>query len=420
MAEEKKGFFKGWLDKLTGAASEAPTEPEQQSPATESTHQKPAESTSNSEWAHSLFKKMAEAETPAAEAPTAIAPEAAAPAPEAVVPVVEVPQVPSPVRESVLAVPQEKPAPAQEQAKPSFFERLKRSLSKTHESIVGRMDTLLLGKKQIDTDTLEELEEILITADLGVKTTVDLIRTLEQRLKRDELQDGAALKKALKEEILVRLEAHSAPLVVAGKTPFVILVIGVNGVGKTTTIGKLAAKYAGEGKRVLLAAGDTFRAAAAEQLELWSQKVGAEIVRHKEGADPSAVVFDACKAAAARGCDVLIIDTAGRMHTKVNLMEEMKKIRRVLTREIPDAPHETLLVLDAATGQNALSQAKLFKEAAGVTGVVLTKLDGSAKGGIVVAVCHEYALPVRFIGVGEAVEDLREFEPAQFVEALFQ
>jgi fused signal recognition particle receptor len=309
---------------------------------------------------------------------------------------------------------------AEEQAKPNFFERLKVSLSKTHESIVGRVDTLLLGKKQIDSDTLEELEEILITADLGVKTTVDLIRTLEQRLKRNELQDGDALKKALKEEIKLRLVAHAAPLLVSSKSPFVIMVIGVNGVGKTTTIGKLAAKYTADGKKVLLAAGDTFRAAAAEQLELWSKRVGADIVRHKEGADPSAVVFDACKAALARKADILIIDTAGRMHTKVNLMEEMKKIRRVLTREIPDAPHETLLVLDAATGQNALSQAKLFKEAADVTGVVLTKLDGSAKGGIVVAVTHEYALPIRFIGVGESVEDLREFDPAQFVEALFQ
>ncbi|WP_443093448.1 signal recognition particle-docking protein FtsY [Geomonas silvestris] len=359
---------------------------------------------------------------PAPTAAEAVAPAAAPPgaptAPaEPVVPVAPV-EPSAPVAPAAVTPPPQ--AAVVEQAKPSFFERLKRSLSKTHESIVGRMDALLLGKKQIDTDTLEELEEILITADIGVKTTVDLVRTLEQRLKRAELQDGAALKQALKEEILVRLEANSAPLVVTDKKPFVILVIGVNGVGKTTTIGKLAARYAGEGKRVLLAAADTFRAAAAEQLETWAGRVGAEIVRHKEGADPSAVVFDACKAAAARGCDVLIIDTAGRMHTKVNLMEEMKKIRRVLTREIPDAPHETLLVLDAATGQNALSQAKLFKEAADVSGVVLTKLDGSAKGGIVVAVSHEYALPVRFIGVGEAVEDLREFDPAQFVEALFQ
>ncbi|UFS68762.1 signal recognition particle-docking protein FtsY [Geomonas sp. RF6] len=314
----------------------------------------------------------------------------------------------------------EEEAVAEPVAKPSLFDRLKQGLSRTHESIVGRVDALLLGKKRIDADTLEELEEILITADIGVKTTVDLVRTLEQRMKRNELQDGDALKKALKEEILLRLQEHAAPLAVTGATPFVILVIGVNGVGKTTTIGKLAAKYQGEGKKVLLAAADTFRAAAAEQLELWARRVGADLVRHKEGADPSAVVFDACKAAVARGTDVLIIDTAGRMHTKVNLMEEMKKIRRVVSREIPEAPHETLLVLDAGTGQNALSQAKLFKEAAFVSGVALTKLDGTAKGGIVVAVSQEYSLPVRFIGVGESVEDLREFDPVDFVEALFQ
>jgi len=425
MAEENKGFFKGLFKKL-GIGVETPP-PGVEQTSTEAPA--PEEKASFDTWkpvlgpaptAHVPAPTQApvSAPAPAAEpmpAPTETPVPAPAPAPSpAPTPTPGPAPAPAPV-----SVPSAPPV-AGEQTKPSFFERLKRSLSKTHESIVGRMDTLLLGKKQIDTDTLEELEEILITADLGVKTTVDLIRTLEQRLKRDELQDGAALKKALKEEIQLRLMAHAAPLVVAGKSPFVILVIGVNGVGKTTTIGKLAAKYVGEGKKVMLAAGDTFRAAAAEQLELWSKRVGADIVRHKEGADPSAVVFDACKAAVARSCDVLIIDTAGRMHTKVNLMEEMKKIRRVLTREIPDAPHETLLVLDAATGQNALSQAKLFKEAAFVSGVVLTKLDGSAKGGIVVAVSHEHALPIRFIGVGESVEDLREFDPAQFVEALFQ
>lgn len=302
---------------------------------------------------------------------------------------------------------------------PGFFERLKRGLSKTHESIVGRIDTLLLGKKQIDADTLEELEEILITADMGVKTTVELIRTLEQRLKRNELQDGEALKKALKDEITARLSQHTTALDVNAASPYVILVIGVNGVGKTTTIGKLAAKFRSEGKKVLLAAGDTFRAAAAEQLEVWGNRVGADVVRHKEGSDPSAVVFDACKAALARNSDILLIDTAGRLHTKVNLMEEMKKIRRVLEREIPGAPHETMLILDAATGQNAISQAKLFKEAAQVSGVVLTKLDGTAKGGIVVAVSHEFSIPVRYIGVGEGVDDLREFDPLQFVEAIF-
>jgi fused signal recognition particle receptor len=314
-------------------------------------------------------------------------------------------------------------APAEgkkEETKPGFFERLKMGLSKTHENLVGRIDTLLLGKKKIDADTLEELEEILITADIGVKTAVELIRTLEQRMNRNELQDADALKSALKEELLERLSRYSAPLDTGTSAPFVIMVIGVNGVGKTTTIGKLASRYASEGKKVLMAAGDTFRAAAAEQLEIWGKRAGVDVIRHQEGADPSAVAFDACKAALARNCDILIIDTAGRLHTKINLMEEMKKIRRIIGREIAGAPHETLLVLDATTGQNAVSQAKLFKEAASVSGIALTKLDGTAKGGIVVAVSNEFQIPVRYIGVGESAEDLREFDPAQFVEALFQ
>jgi fused signal recognition particle receptor len=304
--------------------------------------------------------------------------------------------------------------------RPGFFERLKKGLSKTHANLIGRIDALVLGKKQIDADTLEELEEILITADIGVSTTVELIRTLEQRLKRDELKDADALKKALKEEILARLAWQSASLDTSLASPYVILVIGVNGVGKTTTIGKLASRFIAERKKVLLAAGDTFRAAAAEQLEIWGKRAGADVIRHKEGADPSAVVFDACKASIARKSDILIVDTAGRLHTKVNLMEEMKKIRRILGREIPGAPHETLLILDAATGQNAISQAKLFKESAHVTGIALTKLDGTAKGGIVVAISNEFKIPVRYIGVGESVDDLREFDPGQFVEALFQ
>jgi fused signal recognition particle receptor len=303
---------------------------------------------------------------------------------------------------------------------PGFFERLKSGLSKTHANLLGQIDSLVLGKKQIDADTLEELEEILITADIGVSTAVELIRTLEQRLKRNELKDGETLKRALKEELLARLSWQSASLDISSASPYVILVIGVNGVGKTTTIGKLASRFIAQGQRVLLAAGDTFRAAAAEQLEIWGERAGAEVIRHKEGADPSAVVFDACRAALARKSDILIVDTAGRLHTKVNLMEEMKKIRRILGREIPGAPHETLLILDAATGQNAISQAKLFKESAAVTGIALTKLDGTAKGGIVVAVSNEFKIPVRFIGVGEGVDDLREFDPAQFVEALFQ
>lgn len=322
----------------------------------------------------------------------------------------------SPVAVSVT----ETPPAEQEKPRSGFFERLKQGLSKTSESLVGRIDRLLLGKKEIDADTLEELEEILITADIGVATTVELIRGLEQRLKRDELRDGDALRRALRDDILARMEPYALPLNTAGQAPFVILVIGVNGVGKTTTIGKLASRYTLEGKKVLMAAGDTFRAAAADQLAIWGDRAGVDLIRHKDGGDPSAVVFDACRAAVARKADVLIIDTAGRLHTKVNLMEELKKIFRIVGREIPGAPHETLLVLDAATGQNALSQAKLFKESAAVSGIALTKLDGTAKGGIAVAVCNELKIPLRYIGVGESVEDLREFDPRQFVDALFQ
>ena len=317
------------------------------------------------------------------------------------------------------AADQEKTTETDQQAE-GFFSRLKNGLKKTADGLVGRIDALVLGKKEIDADTLEELEEILITSDIGVNTAMELIRSLEQRLSRNELKDGEALRTALRADLLERLMAHHSALQPERTAPFVILVVGVNGVGKTTTIGKLAARYTAQGKRVLLAAGDTFRAAAAEQLSIWGERAGVDVVRHQDGADPSAVVFDACKAALAREIDLLIIDTAGRLHTKVNLMEEMKKIRRVIGREIPGAPHETLLVLDAATGQNALSQAKLFKESANVNGLVLTKLDGTAKGGIVVAVSRECALPVRFIGIGEAVEDLRDFDPQEFVNALFQ
>jgi fused signal recognition particle receptor len=316
----------------------------------------------------------------------------------------------------------ESPALAEqpEERKPGLLDRLRQGLSKTRDSLVGRIDRLVLGKKEIDADTLEELEEILITADIGVQTTVELIRILEERLSRNELKDGAALRETLKEEILKRLSRDVRSLDVNSASPFVIMVIGVNGVGKTTTLGKLAARFSREGKKVVLAAGDTFRAAAAEQLEIWGERVGCDVIRHKEGADPSAVVFDGIKAAVARKADILIVDTAGRLHTKVNLMEELKKVRRIMGREIPGAPHETLLVLDAATGQNALSQAKLFKETAEVTGIALTKLDGTAKGGIVAAICNEFRIPVRYIGVGEGVDDLRDFDPAEFVDALFQ
>lgn len=307
----------------------------------------------------------------------------------------------------------------QEKPRSGFFERLKQGLSKTSESLVGRIDALLLGRKEIDADTLEELEEILIAADIGVATTVELVRGLEKRLGRNELRDAAALRNALKQDILLRIEPYAMPLDTDAHVPFVILVVGVNGVGKTTTIGKLASRYTQGGRKVLIAAADTFRAAAADQLAIWAERAGVDLVRHKEGGDPSAVVYDACKAAIARKADILIIDTAGRMHTKVNLMEELKKILRIIGREMPGAPHETLLVLDAATGQNAISQAKLFLKAASVTGIALTKLDGSAKGGVVVAVCNELKIPLRYIGVGESVEDLRDFVPQEFVDALF-
>lgn len=328
-------------------------------------------------------------------------------------------EVPSTGQEEIAPAPPEQ-GDATKERKPGLFERLRQGLSKTRDSFVGKIDRLVLGKKEIDADTLEELEEILITADIGVQTTVELIRTLEERLSRNELKDGSALRETLKEEIFKRLNNAAPSLAIDSASPFVIMVIGVNGVGKTTTIGKLAARFSREGKKVILAAGDTFRAAASEQLEIWGERVGCDVVRHKEGADPSAVVFDGIKAAVARKADILIVDTAGRLHTKVNLMEELKKVRRIMGRELPGAPHETLLVLDAATGQNAISQAKLFKETAHVTGIALTKLDGTAKGGIVVAICNEFQIPIRYIGVGEGVDDLRDFDPAEFVEALFQ
>jgi len=301
----------------------------------------------------------------------------------------------------------------------SLFERMRAGLAKTQSALVGRIDALLGGRQRVDAELLEELEEILITADFGMKTTQDLVQSLQKRFATGD-DSGAGLRFALKEEIRRRLRLEAAPLNLASGSPFVVMVVGVNGVGKTTTIGKLARQFADQGKKVVLGAGDTFRAAAAEQLAIWGERAGVDVIRHAEGADPAAVAFDAAKAAVARGADLLILDTAGRLHTKVNLMEELKKVRRVLAREIPGAPHETLLVLDATTGQNALVQARLFREAVEVSGIALTKLDGTAKGGVVVAIGAELGLPVRFVGIGEGVDDLRPFDPDLFVEALFQ
>ena len=312
-----------------------------------------------------------------------------------------------------------KTAPPPPAAPPSrgVFQRLKDGLSRTRQVLNTDIDKLFVGKRQIDDELLEELEEILITADIGVKTATDLIQRISAKFSSEKL-DSDGFKKFLKQEILELLNVTVA-VPVAVSRPLVIMVIGVNGVGKTTTIGKLAARFVHDGKKVLIAAADTFRAAAVEQLAIWAERSGAEIVRHKPNADPAAVAFDGVEAAMARDMDVVIVDTAGRLHTRVNLMEELKKIRRSISKKIPDAPHETLLVLDATTGQNAISQARMFHESIGVTALALTKLDGTAKGGIVVSICHDLKLPLKYIGIGESIEDLQLFNSEEFVNAFF-
>lgn len=300
-----------------------------------------------------------------------------------------------------------------------FFQRLKEGLFKTRQGLIDRIDQLFTGKRKIDEALLTELEEILISSDIGVKTTQELLQKVTSKIQRKELADADLFKKNLKEEMWQILHQQEKPLDISQASPFVIMVIGVNGTGKTTTIGKLAQKFKNQGKSVLLVAADTFRAAAIEQLEAWGQRVGCEVIKQKSGSDPSAVVFDALQAAQTRKVEVVIIDTAGRLHTKVNLMEELKKVKRVISRQIPGAPHEVLLVLDATTGQNSINQAKMFNDAIGVTGIALTKLDGTAKGGILLAISEELHLPLRYIGIGEKLDDLREFNAREFVEALF-
>ncbi len=300
-----------------------------------------------------------------------------------------------------------------------LFSRLRRGLSKTRQGLAQKVDRILFGKKEIDEETLDELEEALVTADLGVNTVVRLVDDIRERVSRKELASPEALREHLKQailEILVEEEGHPG---LGGERPFVIMVVGVNGVGKTTTIGKIAARHAREGRKVILAAADTFRAAAIEQLEIWGERVGAQVIRHQHGSDPAAVAYDAVEAARARGADLVIVDTAGRLHTKRNLMEELRKVKRVIGKALPGAPHQVLLVLDATTGQNAVSQARLFHEAVGVDGIALTKLDGTARGGVIVAICDELRIPVHYIGIGEKVEDLRPFDARAFVEALF-
>jgi len=300
-----------------------------------------------------------------------------------------------------------------------LLKSLKKGLAKTHEILTIRIDDLILGKKEIDDNLIEELEEILITSDLGVQTAHTLIEQVQAMVKRGEADNPELVKKYLKDSIYQKLVTVENSMSISSNSPFVIIVIGVNGTGKTTTIAKMANNYASQGKKVLLVAADTFRAAAIEQLEIWSKRIDCEIIKQDSGADPSAVVYDAIKAAQTRNSDIVIIDTAGRMHTKVNLMEELKKIYRVTAREYPGAPHETLLVIDATTGQNALSQAKLFAEALEVSGIVLTKLDGTSKGGIIITIADELKIPIRFIGIGESFDDLKPFKAQDFVDALF-
>jgi fused signal recognition particle receptor len=299
----------------------------------------------------------------------------------------------------------------------NFFEKLKQRLSNTRKILIENAEALFTGKV-IDETTLEELEDLLIMADVGPQAAVSITNAIREKIKKGEISESVWLKKALKEEIRNILHDGSG-IEISGEKPYIILTVGVNGVGKTTTIGKLARRFTDNGLKVTLAAADTFRAAAIEQLEIWAQRADAQIIKHKSGADPAAVAFDAIVSAKAKNADIVIIDTAGRLHTKINLMEELKKIKRVISREIPSAPHEILLVVDATSGQNVIHQAKMFSDAVGITGIAITKLDGTAKGGIIIAIKKELNIPIKLIGVGEAVEDLQDFNAEEFVEALF-
>ncbi|MAY15482.1 MAG: signal recognition particle-docking protein FtsY [Oceanospirillaceae bacterium] len=345
---------------------------------------------------------------------------------------VDVPAAEAPVTEKPAEIVSAEPAPAQPQTqdkpldnqgtkKPGFFSRIRQGLSKTRSGLSDGLANLLLGKKEIDDDLLEELETQLIMADVGVEATQDIMSRLTARVSRKELSDSDALYNALIGELQDTLGDVQAPLVIdSGKKPYVILMVGINGVGKTTTIGKLAKQFQSDGKNVMLAAGDTFRAAAVEQLQVWGERNNVPVIAQHTGADSASVLYDALEAAKARKVDVLIADTAGRLHTKDNLMQELEKVVRVMKKLDDSAPHEVMLVLDAGTGQNAINQARQFQQAVGVTGLTLTKLDGTAKGGIIFALARHFGLPVRYIGVGEGIDDLRPFNAEEFTRALFQ
>lgn len=375
-------------------------------------------------------------EAKAAES-TSVAPETSAPTETQATPepmVVDAPKaestpethpepIPEPVQQAQpdptpVATPQ--PEVQEKPKKKGFFSRIKAGLGRTRANLTEGLASLFLGKKQIDDDLLEEIETQLLVADIGVEATSEIIERLTERVQRKQLADAQALYQALKEELRAMLEPANKPLEIPNQaSPYVILMVGVNGVGKTTTIGKLAKKFQSEGKSVMLAAGDTFRAAAVEQLQVWGERNQVPVIAQHTGADSASVIFDAIQAAKARNADILIADTAGRLQNKSNLMEELKKVTRVMKKLDVDAPHEVMLVVDAGTGQNALSQASLFNEAVGLTGITLTKLDGTAKGGIVFALAKQMEIPIRFIGVGEQVDDLRPFDADQFTNALF-
>ncbi|WP_312340732.1 signal recognition particle-docking protein FtsY [Stutzerimonas nitrititolerans] len=408
-AGEKKGLF-GWLRKKpqTPAAEPPPSEPlEDSQPFADEPDEQAKE-------------QLVEAEQPEPIAEVQVEPEVAS-QPEPVAQIDESMNVPeAPALAEIAVEPAPVPVAEEQPAKLGFFARLKQGLSKTSASIGEGMASLFLGKKAIDDDLLDELETRLLTADVGVEATTAIMQNLSRRVSRKELADSGALYKALQEELAGLLKPVEQPLRIdAGKQPFVILVVGVNGVGKTTTIGKLAKKLQLEGKKVMLAAGDTFRAAAVEQLQVWGERNNIAVIAQHTGADSASVIFDAVQAAKARGVDVLIADTAGRLHTKDNLMEELKKVHRVMGKLDETAPHEVLLVLDAGTGQNAINQTKQFNQAVELTGLVLSKLDGTAKGGVIFALAKQFGTPIRYIGVGEGIDDLRTFEADAFVSALF-
>jgi fused signal recognition particle receptor len=303
---------------------------------------------------------------------------------------------------------------------PSLLERLKSGVEKTRAGLVTRLEDALAGRKEIDAELLDELEYTLVSADIGIRTTTEILERIRQQVDRKMVGDASELRGLIRQYLLEILQATERPLPHVDQPPAVVMVVGVNGAGKTTSIGKLAGRYKAEGRSVLLCAADTFRAAAIEQLEIWGERTSTEVIRQKPGADPSAVLFDALHAARARQVDYVIVDTAGRLQTKTNLMAELEKMRRTASRVIPGAPHEVLLVLDATTGQNGLEQARRFTETSGVTGIVLAKLDGTAKGGVVIAIARELNLPIRYVGIGEKIDDLVPFDPEKFIASLFE